>query len=132
VESVLAPRENEVVVFEDFFVASLRIPQHPVLLVILRKFQVQWHQLMPNGIIQISKFIWVVTSYRGRPMSYIIRIKRFIWKGLRLPSLHSLGVYLFIHHGLGISGLVTGMLTGFTDGYPRNRKLIFKAKRPIH
>jgi hypothetical protein len=33
--------------------------------------------------------------------SYIISIKRFIQKDLRLPSLHNLGVYLFIHHGLG-------------------------------
>jgi hypothetical protein len=33
---------------------------------------------------------------------YIIRTKRFIWKDLRLLSLHSLGVYLVIHHSLGI------------------------------
>jgi hypothetical protein len=28
---------------------------------------VQLHQLAPNAIIQISKFIWVVTSCRGHP-----------------------------------------------------------------
>jgi hypothetical protein len=32
------PKENEVIVFEDFFVAGLRIPPHPVLLEILHKF----------------------------------------------------------------------------------------------
>jgi hypothetical protein len=37
-ESVPDPRENEVVVFEDFFVAGLRIPPHPILLEILCKF----------------------------------------------------------------------------------------------
>jgi hypothetical protein len=85
-ESVLAPRENEAVVFNDFFVADLRIPPHLVLLEILRKFQVQLHQLTASVIVQI----------------YIIRTKRFIWKDLRLLSLHNLGVYLFIHCGLGI------------------------------
>jgi hypothetical protein len=52
-----------VVVFEDFFTDGLRMPLHPVLLDILHKFQVQLHQLMPNAIIQTSKFIWAVTSY---------------------------------------------------------------------
>jgi hypothetical protein len=40
VESVPVPRENEAVVFDDFFIASLRIPPHPVLLDILHKFRV--------------------------------------------------------------------------------------------
>jgi hypothetical protein len=49
-ESVLDHEENEAVPFEDFFVARLRIPPHPILLDILRKFQVQFHQLrqMPS------------------------------------------------------------------------------------
>jgi hypothetical protein len=37
-ESVLDPWENEAVVFEDFFIAGLRIPPHPILLDILHKF----------------------------------------------------------------------------------------------
>jgi hypothetical protein len=55
------------VVFEDFFAASLHMPSHPVLVDILSKFWVQLHQLTPNTIIQIGKFIWVVTSCRGHP-----------------------------------------------------------------
>jgi hypothetical protein len=75
-------------------------------------------------------------------MSYIIRTKRFIWKGLILLLLHSLGVYLFIRHNLGIvrglppqqgiNGLVARMVTGFTAGYLHNRKPIFEAKESIH
>jgi hypothetical protein len=34
-ESVPDPRENEAVVFEDFFAAGLCIPHHPILLDIL-------------------------------------------------------------------------------------------------
>jgi hypothetical protein len=37
-ESIPNPRENEVVVFEDFFAASLRILPRPILLDILCKF----------------------------------------------------------------------------------------------
>jgi hypothetical protein len=67
IESVLVPKENEAVVFEDFFVAGLCIPPHPMLLDILHKFCVQLHQLTPNAIVQINKFIWVVTSCGRRP-----------------------------------------------------------------
>jgi tRNA A37 threonylcarbamoyladenosine synthetase subunit TsaC/SUA5/YrdC len=37
-KSVLDPRVNEVMVFEDFFTVGLRMPPHPVLVDILRKF----------------------------------------------------------------------------------------------
>jgi hypothetical protein len=67
VESVPDPRMNEAVVFEDFFTAMLRMPPHLVLVDILHKFWVQLHQLMPNAIVQIGKFIWVVTSCGGWP-----------------------------------------------------------------
>jgi hypothetical protein len=63
VESLPNPRENEAMVFEDVFVAGLCMHPHLVLVHILHKFQVQLHQLIPNAIIQISKFIWAITSY---------------------------------------------------------------------
>jgi hypothetical protein len=70
VESVPEPQADEAV-FEDFFTATLRMPPHLVLLDILCKFQVQLHQLMPNANIQINKFILAITSYRGRPTTYV-------------------------------------------------------------
>jgi hypothetical protein len=45
------------VVFEDLFAAGLGMLLHPVLVDILRKFWVQLHQLTPNAIIRIGKFI---------------------------------------------------------------------------
>jgi hypothetical protein len=57
VKLVPEPRANDVVVFDDFFIAGLCMPPHPVLVDILRKFRVQLHQLMLNAIIQIGKFI---------------------------------------------------------------------------
>jgi hypothetical protein len=67
-ESVPKPQTNEVVVFEDFFTVGLRIPLHPVFAEILQKFRVQLHQLIPNVIVQIRKFIWAISSCRGRPI----------------------------------------------------------------
>jgi hypothetical protein len=66
-ESVLVPHENEAVVFKVFFTAGLCMPPHPVLLDILCMFWVQLHQLTPNAIVQISKFIWAATSCGDRP-----------------------------------------------------------------
>jgi hypothetical protein len=43
VESMPEPQANEAIVFEDFFVAGLEMPPHPVLVDILRKFRVQLH-----------------------------------------------------------------------------------------
>jgi hypothetical protein len=66
-ESMLEPRANEAVMFKDFFAARLQMPPHPIRVDILCKFQVQLHQLTPNTIIHISKFIWAITSCQGRP-----------------------------------------------------------------
>jgi hypothetical protein len=51
---VLEPNGDEVVVFEEFFTAGLRMPPHTVLADILLKFQVQKNQLTPNAIVQLS------------------------------------------------------------------------------
>jgi hypothetical protein len=34
---------------------------------ILLKFQVQLHQLTPNAMVQLSKYIWAVMSFGGVP-----------------------------------------------------------------
>jgi hypothetical protein len=42
-ETIPEPYVNEVVVFEEFFTASLRMPPHPVCSDILMKIEVQLH-----------------------------------------------------------------------------------------
>jgi hypothetical protein len=59
-ETVPEPHPDEVVVFEEFFSAGLRVPLHPILAVVLLKLQVQIHQPTPNAIVQLSKYIWEV------------------------------------------------------------------------
>jgi hypothetical protein len=56
-ETISEPHANEAVVFKELFTASLRMPPHPVLSDILLKFQVQLHQLTPNAIVQLLKYI---------------------------------------------------------------------------
>jgi len=46
------PVTGEAVVFEEFFIAGLRMPPHPRLAEYLTKFNVELHQLTPNVIVQ--------------------------------------------------------------------------------
>jgi hypothetical protein len=39
------------------FTGGLRMPPHRVLVAILLKYQIQVHQLTPNAIVQLSKYI---------------------------------------------------------------------------
>jgi hypothetical protein len=59
--------EGELVVFEAFFAAGLRLPAHRFVGEVLRKFNVQIHQLTPNAVVALSKYVWATTSYGGQP-----------------------------------------------------------------
>jgi hypothetical protein len=67
VEEVPEP-EGELVVFEAFFAASLRLPAHRFVGEVLRRFNVQVHQLTPNAMVALSKYVWATTSYGGQPL----------------------------------------------------------------
>jgi hypothetical protein len=64
-EIVPTPWDDEVAVFEDLFSTGLHMSPHPMLMEILQKFHIQLHQLMPNAIMKIGKFICVVNSCLG-------------------------------------------------------------------
>jgi hypothetical protein len=59
--------EGELVVFEAFFAAGLRLPAHRVVGEVLRRLNVQVHQLTPNAVVALSKYVWATTSYGGQP-----------------------------------------------------------------
>jgi hypothetical protein len=61
------PDDDETILFQEFFVAGLRMPLHPTLADILLKFQAQLYQLTPNAIAQLLKYFWVVGSFGGVP-----------------------------------------------------------------
>jgi hypothetical protein len=64
-EDIPNPLEGEIVVFRDFFIAGLRFLLDPVLLKILDRYNVKLHHLMPNAIIQLSKFFWAVKTFKA-------------------------------------------------------------------
>jgi hypothetical protein len=49
--------------FESFFVADLRLPAHRFVAEVLQRFKVQVHQLTPNVVVALAKYVWAVTSY---------------------------------------------------------------------
>jgi hypothetical protein len=55
------------VVFEAFFAAGLRLPAHRFVGEVLRRFNVQVHQLTPNAVVALAKYVWATTSYGGQP-----------------------------------------------------------------
>jgi hypothetical protein len=59
--------EGELVVFEAFFAAGLRLPARRFVGEVLRRFNVQVHQLTPNVVVALSKYVWATTSYGGQP-----------------------------------------------------------------
>jgi hypothetical protein len=65
-EEVLEP-EGELVVFEAFFIAGLRLPAHRFVSEVLQNFEVQVHQLTSNAVVALVKYVWATTSYDGQP-----------------------------------------------------------------
>jgi hypothetical protein len=63
-EQVPTPEANEVVVFRDFFTCGLRFPYDPILPAILDKISVKIHQLSPNSFLELSKFFWIIKTFR--------------------------------------------------------------------
>lgn len=54
------PKPNECVVFRDLFHAGLRFPCQDFIEDVLAAFNIEMHQLTPNGIVRLAQFIWAV------------------------------------------------------------------------
>jgi hypothetical protein len=59
--------EGEMVVFEAFFTAGLWLSAHCFVVEVLRRYDVQIHQLTPNVVVALAKYVWAVASYGGQP-----------------------------------------------------------------
>jgi hypothetical protein len=68
--------EGELVVFEAFFAAGLRLPAHRFVGEVLNRFNVQVHQLTSNVVVALSKYVWATTSY-GRQPSVEVFVKYY-------------------------------------------------------
>jgi hypothetical protein len=47
------------------FTAGLRLPAHRFVAEVLQRFEVQVHQLTPNVVVALAKYVWATTSYGG-------------------------------------------------------------------
>jgi hypothetical protein len=64
-ETTLKPQKNECVIVRDFFTAGLRLPVSKKFADILAAYNVQIHQLTPNSIPQVLKFLWACRTFAG-------------------------------------------------------------------
>jgi hypothetical protein len=64
-ETTPKPQKNESVVFRDFFTTGLRLPVSKRFADILAVYSVQIHQLTPNSIPQVLKFLWACRTFAG-------------------------------------------------------------------
>jgi hypothetical protein len=64
-ETIPKPQKNESVMFRDFFTVGLRLPVSRRFSEILATYNVQIHQLTPNSIPQIMKFLWACRTFAG-------------------------------------------------------------------
>jgi hypothetical protein len=63
-EQIPTPEADEVIVFRDFFTRGLRFPCNPLVPAILDKFSVKIHQLSPSSFLELSKFLWVMKTFK--------------------------------------------------------------------
>jgi hypothetical protein len=61
-ETILKPKEDEVVVFKSFFRVGLRFLLYEMLGEVLKKFKIYLHQVTLNAIIRLSVYIWALRS----------------------------------------------------------------------
>jgi hypothetical protein len=64
-ETTPKPQKNESMVFQDFFSAGLCLPVSKRFADILAAYNVQIHQLTPNSIPQVLKFLWTYQTFAG-------------------------------------------------------------------
>ena len=62
-EVVPVLENGEVVVFKDFIAAGLRFPMDPIEPKLLEPFNVKLHHFTPNGIVALSKFLWIARTF---------------------------------------------------------------------
>jgi hypothetical protein len=75
-ETVPKRRDNEVVIFHDLLYVGLRFPLHPIVIDILRYFDIYLHQLTPNAIVRLSVYMWNKPSAEGFASAHQVHHQR--------------------------------------------------------
>jgi len=57
-EVVPDPHDDEVVVYKEFFLAGLRFLSNPLVVGVLKRFNLKFHQLNPSSFVKLSIYVW--------------------------------------------------------------------------
>jgi hypothetical protein len=68
-ETTPKPQKDEIVIFKSFLKAGLRFPLNRMIVDVLKKFGIHFHQLTPNAIIRLSVYIWALRSQGVEPFA---------------------------------------------------------------
>ena len=49
--------DDKVVVYREFFMAGLRFPPHPLMIGVLKRFNLRFHQLNPSSFVKLSVYV---------------------------------------------------------------------------
>ena len=61
----MKPRPDEVVIFRDFFIASLWFLLNPVVMEIFKLFKVFLHQMTPTSFLRLNLYLWMAKTCLG-------------------------------------------------------------------
>ena len=61
------PSKGEVVIYKEFFLASLRFLSHPLVVGVLKRFNLKFHQLNPSSFVKLSIYVWGYKSQGVEP-----------------------------------------------------------------
>ena len=56
-ETIPDPEDDEVIVLKEFFEAGLRFPPHPLMIGVLKRFNLRFHQLNPSSFVKLSVYV---------------------------------------------------------------------------
>ena len=65
-EVVPDPHDDEVVVYKEFL-AWLRFSSHPLIVGVLKRFNLKFHQLNPSSFVKLSIYVWGYKSQGVEP-----------------------------------------------------------------
>ena len=66
-EVVPDPHDDEVVVYKEFFLVGLRFLVHPLIVGVLKRFNLKFHQLNPSSFVKLSIYVWGYKSHGVEP-----------------------------------------------------------------
>ena len=66
-EVVPDPCDDEDVVYKEFLLAGLRFPTHPLVVDMLKRFNLKFHQLNPSSFVKLSIYVWGCKSQGVEP-----------------------------------------------------------------